>query len=263
MNENTNLYLSLISGSGIVAVAVVAVIYWRRVSGLGWKWLWAGAGLWAVAVFVKVLYAMAVDRHVFDFLGRSHSYLALVVIGGLYVGVESSVCEIGFTWLAVRRWPQLGQNADRAIGVGVGAGAFEALLLGVGSLLSVLAALAGVQHTDVIRDSFDQAAATTVLFWLVGPAERIIAVMCHASSRALVLLGAVHGNPRMIFSGFLLFTLLDSVAGAAQLSGALGKISLWWIELAFLPCGLVSIPILKRCRSRWNMPDASQPDENP
>ena len=30
-------------------------------------------------------------------------------------------------------------------------------------------------------------------------------------------------------------TLLDSVAGWAQLSGVLGKGSLWWIELAIAP----------------------------
>jgi hypothetical protein len=41
--------------------------------------------------------------------------------------------------------------------------------------------------------------------------------------------------------------LLDSIAGAAQLSEKLGTFSLWWIELAILPFGLISVPILRWC----------------
>jgi YhfC intramembrane metalloprotease len=251
MKGDANLYFALLAAVGMIVVAALAVVYWRRVSGLGWKWLWAGAGLWAAAVLVKFLFAAVANRYVFGYLTGQVSFLAFVLIGGLYVGLESSLCEIGFTWLAVRRWPQLGQDADRAIGVGVGAGAFEAFLLGLAALIAVLAALAHGSNNAALRAMIDQGAATTPLFWLAGPVERIIAILCHASSRALVLLGVVHRQPNMVFSGFLIFTLLDGVAGAAFLSGKMGTISLWWIELMFLPFGLVSIPILKWCRDRW------------
>lgn len=261
MNGNTNLYLALISAIGMMVVAAVAVVYWRRVSGLGWNWLWVGAGLWAVAVAVKIVIAILSNEAVIGFLKEQLPQPLFIVFGALYLGLESSLCEIGLTWLAVLKWRQLGHDADRAIGVGVGAGAFEAFLLGMAMLIGLVAMLAHVQGADAMRSALDQGAATTPLFWLVAPAERIIAVLCHASSRALVLLGAVHRKPLMIFWGFLLFTLLDGLAGAAHISGAMGKVSTWWIELALLPFALVSIPILKWCRARWAASDSSQPNE--
>lgn len=55
----------------------------------------------------------------------------------------------------------------------------------------------------------------------------------------------------LVARGFLLFTLLDGLAGEAQVAGLVGKISTWWIELAILPFGLPSIPILIWCYRRW------------
>jgi len=257
VSGDTNLQLSLISAVGMIVVAVAAVIYWRRVSGLGWKWLWAGAGLWAAAVAFKIAVALLTNAAVIGFLKDQLPQPLFVVVGALYIGFQSSLCEIGFTWLAVLKWRQLGQNADRAIGVGVGAGAIEALLLGVASLVAISTALAHLEGTDAMRTEIDKLADVTPIFWLVAPAERIIAILCHVSTRALVLLGAVYHRPSIIFWGFLLFTLLDGMAGAAHVSGVMGKISVWWIELAILPFALVSIPILKWCRRRWPNEEAA------
>ena len=264
MNADTDLYLSLIAPVGMMVVAAVAVIYWRRTTRLPYGWLWAGAGLWAVAVFIKFAIAIMTNAAVFTILGKLLSHPALVAIGGLYGGVQSSLCEIGFTWLAVQRWRQFGQDADRAIGVGVGAGAFEAFLLGLLSLVGLLAILAGAPGTEPGRQALEQSAAVTPVFWLVAPVERILAILCHASSRALVLLGAVHHRPLMIFWGFLIFTCIDGIATAVHVAGNFGTYSVWWIELALLPFAIVGIPILKWCRSNWGpAPTASQPVENP
>jgi len=174
-----------------------------------------------------------------------------VIAGGAFVGIQSSLFEIGLTIVAGRIWRQLGQDANRAIGIGIGAGAFEAALLGVGSLVAEVMAMAGVPGTEGVRGQIDKLAAVTPLFWLVGPVERAIALVCHTSSRALVLLGTTYRNPGMVIGGFLLFALLDAVAGVAIVSGKMGKVSMWWIELAVLPCAIVSIPILRWCYRRW------------
>jgi hypothetical protein len=49
----------------------------------------------------------------------------------------------------------------------------------------------------------------------------------------------------MVALGFLIFTLLDGVAGAAQLSGLMGFVSMWWFELAFSVFAVVSLPLLR------------------
>jgi len=153
--------------------------------------------------------------------------------------------------VAVLIWRQLGRDAGPAIGVGVGAGAFEAFLLGLASLAGMLVVIAGAPGTEKAQESLQTMAASTPLLWLVAPVERIMAILCHASMRALILLGAVHRRPMMVFWGFVIFTLLDSIAGAAHVSGKLGTLSTWWIELAILPFALVSIPILRWCYVRW------------
>jgi hypothetical protein len=243
---------ALCSGVGMILVALSAAWYWRRVSGEPARWFWIGAALWTVAVLVKVVIALVSNPVVLGFLKNRLPHAGFVAAGGLYIGVESSLCEIGLTLLAAWRWRELGRDAGRAIAVGVGAGAFEALLLGIASTVGVAVWLAGAPGTEAIQSELQKAAETTPLFWLLGPVERVTAVICHASSRGLVLLGARYGKVAMIALGFLIFTLLDAAAGAAHLSGLMGKISTWWFELAFSVFALVSLPLLRWMFFRWS-----------
>jgi hypothetical protein len=235
----------------MILVAVVAVWYWKQASAAQWRWFWLGAGLWTVAVLAKVVIALFTNPLVIGFFKDRLSHWPFVVAGGLYLGIESSLCEIGLTWLAGLRWKEIGRDSGRAIAVGVGAGAFEAFFLGLAALAGVLAALAGVPGTEAIRDDIQKAAATTPLYWLLGPVERITAIICHASSRALVLLGTRYGSGGMVALGFLIFTLLDGTAGGAILSGLMGKVSMWWYELAFAVFAIVSLPLLSMCHRRY------------
>ena len=254
MNPNPDELIWLVPGLGMMIVAVLAAVYWCRAARCQVRWLWVGAGLWTVSVALKVVCALLTNGPVIGLMKEHLPYSLLVVGGGLYVGIQSSVFEMGFTLLAVLIWRQLGRDADRAIGVGVGAGAFEALLLGIATFAAMLAMLLGVPGLEAVRAELETAGAVTPLLWLVAPVERIIAILCHASSRALILLGVVKGKPMMVFWGFLIFTLIDSIAGAAHVSGRLGTFSMWWIEVAILPVALVSIPILRWCCKRWPHP---------
>jgi hypothetical protein len=240
----------------MMLVAVAAVWYWRRASRTRFRWFWLGAGLWTVAVLAKVVIALFTNPPVIGFLKDRLAHWSFVVAGGLYLGIQSSLCEIGLTWLAALRWKQIGRDAGRAIAVGVGAGAFEAFLLGLAALAGVLAALAGIPGTEAVREEIQKAATTTPLYWLLGPVERITAIICHAASRALVLLGARYRRGGMVALGFLIFTLLDASAGGAILSGLMGSVSMWWFELAFAVFAIVSLPLLRWCRERY--PDVSE-----
>jgi len=254
MNEDILLYF--IPGLGMIIVAATAAIYGWRALRVQIRWFWAGVGLWVTAVILKSISALLANPPVLGFLKENLSYPVLVVSGGLFIGIQSSVFEMGFTLLACLIWRQLGRDGRRAIGIGVGAGSFEALLLGLSSLAAVIAIAAGVPGTEGVRTGLESTASATPLFWLVAPVERIIAILCHASTRALVLLGAAKKRWLLIFWGFLIFALLDGVAGAAHVSGKLGAISLWWIELVLLPFALVSVPILRWCYRRWGEPEA-------
>jgi hypothetical protein len=170
----------------------------------------------------------------------------------LYVGIQSSVFEMGFTLLAFLIWRQLGRDAGRAIAIGVGAGAFEALLLGIGAVATGLTlSLVHGPQVEKTLEGLTQIAAITPLLWLIGPVERIIAILCHASTRALLLLGMAKKKYSLAFWGFLIFTLLDGIAGGVHVAGLIGKISMWWIELALVPFAVVSVFVLIWCYRRW------------
>jgi hypothetical protein len=256
--NNTNLYWSLLSATGMMLVAIAAIVFWRRTTHVAYRWFWIGAGLWTVAVAIKFAIAAPTSGPVFRYLAGQLPGPAFILVGGLYGGLQSSLCEIGLTWLAVLIWSQLGRNAERAIGIGIGAGAFEAFLLGLAAAIGVSATVADARSTELLRQQVDAMANINPVFWLIASVERVIAILCHASTRALVLLGTIHGRPWMVFWGFAIFTLLDGIVTAAHLTGMLGKISMWWIELTILPLALVSIPILWWCYSRWG--ESAQPD---
>jgi uncharacterized membrane protein YhfC len=237
--------VALVTGVGMIIVACGAVWFWRRVSHAPARWFWIGAALWTVAIVVKAVIAILTNAAVTDFLSHRLSPALYLAAGGLYIGVESSLCEIGLTWLVGKRWKQLGEDAGRAIAVGVGAGAFEALLLGTIGVVAIAAWLAGVRGTEPVGEQLQTVAANTPLFWLAGPIERITAIICHAACRGLVLVGTRYGKNGMIALGFLIFTLLDGTAGALQLSGRMSSISLWWIELLLSVFAVASIPALR------------------
>ena len=249
MNTEHLLYLS--PGAGMMIVALIAAVLWRRISGVQWRWFWAGAGLWAIAVALKIVSAVLANEAVIGFIKEHMPFALQVVLGGLYVGFQSSLFEMGFTLLAVLIWQSLGQSAPRAIAIGVGAGAFEAFALGFGSLVSVVLFLAGVPGTEKIGESLATTAASMPLFWLAAPFERVIAILCHASTRALILLGIAKRRGLLALYGYVLFMLLDGVAGAAYVADWVQPGLMWWIELAVLPFGIVSIPILRWCWNRW------------
>ena len=117
-----NVTISLIPSAGMIIVAAASVLYWRRLTVLPFKWFWAGAGVWLVAVILKLISALLANQVVIGFLKERLSYWAYVATGGLFIGIQSSIFELGLTLLAVLIWRQFGHDSKRAIGIGIGFG---------------------------------------------------------------------------------------------------------------------------------------------
>jgi hypothetical protein len=180
-----------------------------------WKWFWIGAGLWAAAVTVKLVIGLLMNAAVLGWLKEHLPYAGFIAGSGLFIGIESSACEIGLTIVAVAVWRQFSREAGRAIAIGVGAGAIEAFLLGAVAIVSVAVAASGLAVGEEIWKALAENQQKMQLAWLIGPLERALALLVHASSRALVLLGFGHSRPGMVFGGLAIFTVVDGIAGAA------------------------------------------------
>jgi uncharacterized membrane protein YhfC len=248
------LYEQIVSGALMMFVALAAVFGWWFRSRVQWRWFWAGAGIWTVGVALKFAVALPLNPLVF---GKSAQAVGLKLgIGSVYCGLLTGIFEIGITLAAALVWRRLAADPARAVAVGLGAGAFEALLLGLAASAGSVAALASGQTEDALK-SLAVIAAHTPLMWLAGPTERVIAILAHTASRVLVLRAVAGRRWFGFWAGFAWLSAVDLVAGFALLRGMTTSGSVWLIELMILPFGLFSVPLILWAVRHW--PTAPSP----
>lgn len=230
---------AIITGKLMVLVGALALLFWQRRTRVAWTYFGIGAALWGVGVALKFGWAFAFNKSILVTINRALPEPAAWAVGALYVGLLTGVFEVGVTILAAKRWAFLSQNSERAIAVGIGAGAFEAIILG---LIVALASLASGQQA---------AAAGSVSLMVLPAVERILALLCHASSRAMVFFAVAAQRPRWALGGFILMTGLDTVAALFLLSKEPALMNPWHPELAFLPFALISLVLLIFLSKAW------------
>jgi uncharacterized membrane protein YhfC len=245
------MYLYLLEGFSMLAVALFAAFFWRQRTHADWRWFWIGAAIWIAGVAGKLIWSVLLNPVLLGAIKGYGPDAAYLFLGALYLGINSAVWEIGVTALAARRWRNMTRNADRAAGVGVGAGAFEAGLLGIAVMISVVVAMFDGPGAQEVRDSIVQQSGHAPLAWFADPVERVIAILLHTSTRMLVLLAVVQRRRELFWYGFGLFAFADGIAGFVILSEALTTYSRWWLEFALLPVVVVSLAIIAWCYRHW------------
>ncbi|UCD19824.1 MAG: YhfC family intramembrane metalloprotease [candidate division WOR-3 bacterium] len=248
------LFSLLVSGCLVVLLTAAITVWAKRRLSISWKWLLVGAGTWVVGVIFKFVTAYFANTPLLQIIKSSFGDLWYAPLGGVYIGLLTGIWEIGMTLVFALLVRQMLEKPEYALGVGLGAGLIEALLIGLSSVVSFVTALVGATGSDAITGAVAQAAVLTPFIWLISSVERMIAIMCHASSRILVIFAVAHHKQRYFWAGFLILTLIDSVAGYYHLSGLINRVSSWWIELLLLPVAVVSIPVIKWCFRRWQYP---------
>jgi hypothetical protein len=248
-----SLIVSLISGSGMILVGLAAVLYWWRQSHVQLRWFWVGAAVWTVGVFLKFAWAIPLNGPILAGIKSTLGEAATVPLGSVYIGSLTGVFEIGITLIAALVWKSMARTSARGVAVGVGAGAFEAILLGtIGLLPAAITYAVGGEARQNYLTAVAGLTHVTPLAVLVAPVERVIALLCHISSRTLLLWGVARGRWFWPFvGGFVLMSAVDTIAGYVHLAGLLGKVNVWWIELALAPFAVISIPITIWCIRHW------------
>jgi len=251
ISKQRNVMTMFLSGILMVIVSLLFIIGWKRISQSPFRWWLVGAGLWIVGVALKFGCAFLLNSPTLEFLKSTFGQIGYLSIGSFYIGLLTGVFEIGITLVFALFIKTMFENGKRAVMIGVGAGTFEALLLGFAPIGNAILALSGNPVGNTVLSQISQLAMTTPLLWLIGSVERTLAILCHISSRTLVLYAVARKRYIYFWAGFLIMTAIDTIAGYFHLAGLLNRVSLWWVELSILPFAIISIPIIRWCVRNW------------
>ncbi len=263
LNSQTGI---LVSGILVLLISIGIIIYTKKKYQYAMRWIWVGGGVWFTGVALKFGFAALANDPVLFWLQDMLKYSWYLVIGSFYIGALTGVFEIGITLVFALLIKKMSQDPANAIGVGIGAGTIEAVLIGMSQLANLVYFVTGGPGSAEIMSTLTHTAGLNPLFFLLAPVERVIAILCHTSSRVLTLYAIVQKNYWYFIIGFFIMTGIDAVAGFAHLSGFLSRISTWWIELSILPFAIISMPLIVWCIKHWpaaNKKNDAPPDHFP
>jgi uncharacterized membrane protein YhfC len=241
----------LVSGILVILIVIASVVLWKARSHSAMKWVLIGGLVWIIGVALKFLCAYTLNNPILSWFESTLGHTGYLLVGSMYIGSLTGIFEIGITLLFALGIKSMYESPGRALGVGLGAGGLEAALIGLSQIGSYAMVMGGLPGNDQVLVALAKASSMTPLFVLVAPVERMIAMLCHISSRMLVLFAVATKRHRFFWYAFFIMTALDAVAGYFHLAELLNRISMWWIELLIVPFGLISILVIQWCITHW------------
>lgn len=254
--------LFLLTGIGMMAVALVTVIYWKVRQRVLWRLFAWGALAWIVGVSVKVVVALPGQTIISTARDNLPKYIAEPLLW-LYTGLLTGVFECGATLVFAYIKKIRSANYKGVVAFGLGFGAVEAFLVGVVSFVIVLLV---ILIPDKLPEKMIEAITTGSNSPLIIPApivERITAILLHAFSCVLIVYAVRTRAWKWFWISFWYKTVVDGIAGLMHLENLLTDITtlgMWIVELVFLPFGLVGLWGLLAFRKRWKTLDQETED---
>lgn len=236
--EHTFSPIVLLGGTGMIAVALGFFVY-AIIRRLGWTYLVFGALMWLGTVAVKFALAIPLNPMLYRALTGGAKEGIGVLVFDLYVGMLTGFTEvlIVFLVLGFSRWGKV--EWKRALAFGIGFGAFEALLLGVGSLIMMLTALFAPQMLP--PEVINQLKVVDNLFYSLVPiVERVCAMWVHIFSNVLLFYAVLVKQVRWFWLAFVYKSLIDAWAAWGQLAGMTTTVEqVWVLEAVIIVFGVI------------------------
>jgi len=218
--------IMLLPGIGMIVVGIAFIIYWRLSKKVSPIPFLLGAAAWFVAVALKLGFAVLMNQRIQHLLNIRLRPPVAGPLFWLYVGLLTGIFECGLLlalWRYFRRY-----DFNTAVAFGIGFGAIEAVLLGLGSLIVTAVAIA--EPAALPRKIMDSLAVSA---WVI-PApiiERIVAVFAHIFACVLIVRSAQRKQIRYFWTAFVYKSLIDATAAWAQLSFKVNTTShIWAVE---------------------------------
>ncbi len=218
----------------LVALSFAAYAGLRQ---LGWGALGLGALAWGATVALKFAWAIPFNPPIYTAINQAQPSLG-VPLFALYVGALTGIFEVGLVALLLN-YTRLGRAAwPRTIAFGIGFGAIEALLLGVSSLSSMLAAM--VISVALPPAPIEVLARLGNVLWGLAPiVERLATILIHICSNVLIFYAVNTRQARWFWLAFGYKTAIDAVAAASvHINGIDTLRHVWTFEAILMLFGL-------------------------
>ncbi len=199
--------LNLLSGLGMMAVAVIAILYWRQKKHSKVIYFVAGAIFWVVAIGIKVIMDLTISTSLYRWLDGTLPIDAAVLVTGLYLGLRTGILENGAVYLGTLYTKLKNMSFDDAVAVGIGFGGIEALLLGALSLLNVVALLLYPQLYMMLPASTQQ--QFELSFIPIPVIERLAVLFAHVFATVLAIYAVKLADLKWLLISVVYKTLID------------------------------------------------------
>jgi uncharacterized membrane protein YhfC len=235
---------SFATGPLMVAVAIVPVLFFWRPCRAGWRIWFGGAALWFISVALKLLIAVLANAPIQRWVKAALTPSWADLIFWSYIGLLTGIFECGILLVFARLIRRTQWTLGRALALGLGFGAFEALALGM--LSSIASAWAPQSNAAFGFSTWSDA--------LVGPFERLLTLPIHTVSVVLIVRALVKRQWRWFWASFVYKSAVDGVAAWLLLSGTNLLYHHWLMEwICFAPFALLGILGLVYLGKSWKV----------
>lgn len=224
--------VAILPGLGMIGIGLAFIIYALR-RRLGGAYLAFGGLLWFITVALKLAWATLVNPSVYQALGTSLPPTPAVLLASAYVGSLTGVFECGISYLVLLLSRYGRVPWGKALAFGIGFGAIEAILLGINPLASAI--LYWTNPSAIPPEAVPNILAlNNVLLGLAPIWERFFTILIHIFTSVLLFLAVRRGARRYFWLSFVFKSVLDAIAGYAQLTGlvtptAAGSLGVTWL----------------------------------
>ena len=239
----------------MILVAILSAVYWRRRTKIASTFFLLGALAWIAAVVLKGIAALPKDSIIEVFRNLLPAYLS-EPLAWIYIGILTGIFECGIILLFLCVFKRLREQIwDEAVGLGLGFGAFEALMLGIGAfVLTLLVILIPEQLPKGLMELMRAPHLDTPLVIPAPIIERISTLFIHIFSTVLIVFSFMTKEWKWFWLSFLYKTVVDSIAGAVYVSYGIGNLTvytLYTLEAIFAFIAIVGILGLRMLKKKW------------